>query len=82
MLIQAASDFDINLKESILIGDRLTDLQAGYNAGLQKFVHVLTGHGLRERKDVEVKFLNNFGNNRAYLIDNLLTFPSTKLLKI
>ena len=35
MIIQAASDFDINLKESILIGDRLTDLLAGYNAGLQ-----------------------------------------------
>ena len=45
MIIQAASDFDINLKESILIGDRLTDLLAGYNAGLRKFVHVLTGHG-------------------------------------
>lgn len=82
MIIQAASDFDINLKESILIGDRLTDLLAGYNAGLRKFVHVLTGHGIKERKDIEKKFLNKYKNNNVYLIDNLITFPINKLLTI
>lgn len=82
MLIQAACDFDINLKESILIGDRLTDLLAGYNAGLRKFVHVLTGHGVKERKDIEKKFLNKYEKNDVYFIDNLITFPFNKLLTI
>ena len=82
MLVQAALDFDINLKESILIGDRLTDLLAGHNAGLQRFVHVLTGHGLNERKDIEEKFLNNCDHNNVYFVNNLLSFPFNKLLKI
>lgn len=83
MLIQAAFDFEINLHESILVGDRLTDLLAGHKAGLQKFVHVLTGHGLKERKDIEENFskICKDNNNNLYLIDNLLKFPINNLLK-
>jgi histidinol phosphatase-like enzyme len=31
------------------VGDRLSDLQAGFEAGLQGGLHVLTGHGLQDR---------------------------------
>ena len=82
MLMQASFDFDINLKDSILIGDRLTDLLAGHNAGLQKFVHVLTGHGVEEKKYIKEKFLNNYENNSVYFVDNLLNFPFNELLMI
>ena len=76
MIIQASLDLKINLQNSILIGDRLTDLQAGYRAGIKKLIHVMTGHGSKERDEV----INNFknGNSNDYeiiLINNLLEFP-------
>ena len=57
MILKAANKFKINLKDSILIGDRLTDLKAGLNAGIGNLVHLLTGHGLDEREDV-YEFIN------------------------
>ena len=33
MLLKAAADFDIDLSNSFMIGDRISDLQAGSNAG-------------------------------------------------
>ncbi|MDB2676311.1 HAD family hydrolase [Amylibacter sp.] len=35
MIIQAVDEFNINLSESILIGDKLSDIQAGLNAGVR-----------------------------------------------
>ncbi len=82
MILKAAEQFKINLKESYLIGDRITDLQAGVNAGIGNVVHLLTGHGLNEREEVKnnVKnkklfFLNNKSSN-LYLLDNLADFNS------
>lgn len=34
MLLQAEKDFNINLGQSIFIGDKLSDVQAGLNAGV------------------------------------------------
>jgi D-glycero-D-manno-heptose 1,7-bisphosphate phosphatase len=39
MILKASKEHDINLKKSILIGDRLTDLQAGLAAGIGQLVH-------------------------------------------
>ena len=82
MILKASEQFKINLKGSFLIGDRITDLQAGVNAGIGNVVHLLTGHGLNERKEVkknvkneEVFFLNN-KSSKIHLLDNLLDFPS------
>ena len=36
MLLQAAKEFDIDLENSIIIGDKERDIQAGINAGLLK----------------------------------------------
>ena len=52
MLLEASKDFNINLSNSIIIGDRLSDLKSGENAGLKNLVHVLTGHGQNERGKV------------------------------
>jgi len=52
MIFKAANKFEINLKDSILVGDRLSDLKAGLNAGIGNLVHLLTGHGLDERESV------------------------------
>ena len=36
MLLQAESEFGINLSESIIIGDKESDIEAGLNAGLKE----------------------------------------------
>ena len=36
MIMQATNDLGINLKKSILIGDKLSDMQAAYKAGIPK----------------------------------------------
>ena len=35
LIFQAAKEYDINLPDSILIGDKESDIQAGYNAGIK-----------------------------------------------
>ena len=49
MLLEAAKDLRVDLSQSTIIGDRLSDLKAGTNAGLSALIHVLTGHGQKER---------------------------------
>ncbi len=46
MLHQAAKDLNINLAESIMIGDALSDLEAGIRAGLKHTILLETGRGL------------------------------------
>ena len=44
MLYRAAREHNIDLSESILIGDKISDMQAGINAGLKSVFLVSTGH--------------------------------------
>ncbi|MBO7328545.1 MAG: HAD family hydrolase [Lentisphaeria bacterium] len=44
MLLQAAADFDVDLSESYMIGDRIHDLFAGVNAGCAGVCLVTTGY--------------------------------------
>ncbi len=47
MLLQAAKEFDIDLENSILIGDKQRDIDAAYNAGLK------TAYLFNEKKDIK-----------------------------
>ena len=49
MLFAAAELLNLRLSESWIVGDHSTDIEAGRAAGLFGGLHVLTGHGLRER---------------------------------
>lgn len=44
MLLQAAKDFNLDLSASVLIGDKLSDVQAGKKAGVGRNVIVESGH--------------------------------------
>ncbi len=44
MLLQAGKDFDLDLSASVLIGDKLSDVQAGKKAGVGRAVIVDSGH--------------------------------------
>ena len=52
MLINASFTMKINLKKSILIGDRLSDIMCAFNGGIRKVFHVETGHGEFERSEI------------------------------
>ena len=54
LLLAAAKDFEIDFEKSCIIGDKISDLEAGFSAGCRKGVLVLTGHG----KEQELKELS------------------------
>ncbi|MBI5390513.1 D-glycero-beta-D-manno-heptose 1,7-bisphosphate 7-phosphatase [Candidatus Woesearchaeota archaeon] len=47
MLHEAAKDYDLDLSQCIMIGDKAADIEAGKAAGC-KTIFVLTGHGTKE----------------------------------
>jgi D-glycero-D-manno-heptose 1,7-bisphosphate phosphatase len=85
MLLEAGRDLNVDLKRSILIGDRLSDLEAGARAGVKTLVHVLTGHGQEERpvikgwanKELEVKVQDHKPD--MWFLDSLVDFPESLL---
>jgi D-glycero-D-manno-heptose 1,7-bisphosphate phosphatase len=43
MILQAQAEFNIDLSQSVLIGDNITDIQAGLNAGVGRNIWVQSG---------------------------------------
>ncbi len=64
-LFDARNLFNLNLAESFMVGDKLIDLECGWNAGVKRSILVRTGYGSDvERDDAEqIK--------RAIVVDNL-----------
>ncbi|MFA6431489.1 MAG: D-glycero-beta-D-manno-heptose 1,7-bisphosphate 7-phosphatase [Candidatus Margulisiibacteriota bacterium] len=48
LIRKAAKDLNIDLSASFMIGDKVTDIEAGQKAGV-KTIFVLTGHGEKEK---------------------------------
>ena len=46
-LFDARDEFKINLAESFMVGDKLIDLECGWNAGVKKSILVRTGYGAK-----------------------------------
>jgi D-glycero-D-manno-heptose 1,7-bisphosphate phosphatase len=44
-LFDARDEFGLNLAESFMVGDKLIDLECGWNAGIKKSILVRTGYG-------------------------------------
>jgi len=66
MLKRAKKDLDLDLKCSFLIGDKITDIEAGYRAGC-KTILVLTGQGNGELKKIsEMDIKPNYISNDLY----------------
>ncbi len=92
MILEAKKDLNIDLKSSIIIGDRLSDVVAGIKAGLKITYHVKTGYGDIERANIEkltkknsddnfqVSFLNEFNKPIMRFIDNLEDILNDKSL--
>jgi D-glycero-D-manno-heptose 1,7-bisphosphate phosphatase len=51
MLLEAARRYDIDLENSIIIGDKLADIEAGKAAGCRSIL-VRTGYGINEEHQI------------------------------
>ena len=60
MLLAAARLLNLDLSDSWIVGDRASDVLAGYNAGLRGAVHVLTGQGRHHRQAALDSHLEGF----------------------
>ena len=53
-LFDARDEFGLDLARSFMVGDKLIDLECGWNAGVQKSILVRTGYGAEvERESLE-----------------------------
>lgn len=64
MLLQARDDFNVNLSESILVGDKESDIKAGLAAGVGLNVLVRSGHQVDENL-----------TNADVIIDSIYNLP-------
>ncbi|GAB4532455.1 MAG: D-glycero-beta-D-manno-heptose 1,7-bisphosphate 7-phosphatase [Anaerolineales bacterium] len=67
MLLQAARDLCLDLSRSWMVGDALTDIQAGHAAGVAHIVLVRTGRGDTQRRLPQAQTLDGY-----LLVDDLL----------
>jgi D-glycero-D-manno-heptose 1,7-bisphosphate phosphatase len=49
-LFDARDELGLNLAESFMVGDKLIDLECGWNAGVKKSILVRTGYGAEEER--------------------------------
>lgn len=56
MLLHAAQEMGLDLNSSIIVGDKVSDLESGRRAGVKYLVHVMTGYGESHRSEVGRRF--------------------------
>jgi D-glycero-D-manno-heptose 1,7-bisphosphate phosphatase len=76
LILQAAEALSIDLSSSALIGDALTDIQAGIAAGIQTLILVKTGRGQEQYQSPQTK---NFP--QLLITDHLLSAINIVLSK-
>ncbi|HEY1717025.1 MAG TPA: HAD family hydrolase [Verrucomicrobiae bacterium] len=64
-LFDARDEFDLDLAESFMVGDKLIDLECGWNAGVKKSILVRTGYGAETERAAAGKFAS------AVIVDDL-----------
>lgn len=66
-LFDARDEFGIDLASSYMIGDKLIDLECGWNAGVRASILVRTGYGLETERKQAASLA------RAVVVDDLLS---------
>jgi len=85
MLLLAGRGLKLDLKKSLLVGDRLSDLGAWSCAGVKRLIHVLTGHGQSERAQIKAwteqdqEGCGQSPKSELYYLDALTRFPISLL---
>ena len=65
-LFDARKEFNLNLAESFMVGDKLIDLECGWNAGVKQSILVRTGYGTEVERSAAGKFAS------AVIVDDLV----------
>ena len=69
-LFDARDEFNLDLAQSFMIGDKLIDLECGWNAGVKECILVRTGYGAGLERDSAAKL------RRAGIVDDLAAAAS------
>ena len=64
-LFDARAEFGLTLEESYMVGDKLIDLECGWNAGVKRSILVRTGYGTRVEQQPALE-------ERAVVVDDLV----------
>ena len=64
-LFDARDEFGLDLAKSFMVGDKLIDLECGWNAGVQKSILVRTGYGRETERQHAAQI------TRALVVDDL-----------
>jgi len=64
-LFDARDEFGLDLAQSYMIGDKLIDLECGWNAGVKQSILVRTGYGAEQEREVAEKL------GPAVIVDDL-----------
>ncbi len=67
LILKAANDLEINLSESVIIGDAFSDLEAGQTAGVHAKILVLTGRGKEQLDCMKPNHLDAFAIHNSLL---------------
>src|SRR5579862_8249884 len=66
-LFDARDEFGLDLSSSYIIGDKLSDLECGWNAGVRKSILVRTGYGAEAERKSQARL------GDALVVDDLAT---------
>lgn len=79
MLKRASNDLDIRIENSIMVGDRKSDLEAGWRAGIRKLVYIQNKEDGVVKKSIElwVEEINRLDKRKTEIrsINSLDDFP-------
>ncbi len=71
LIFKAAAEHSIDLKRSIMIGDKISDYYAGINAGLSMSILVKSGHKLNSKYLKDLKYITNDLLSSSKLIEKI-----------
>jgi D-glycero-D-manno-heptose 1,7-bisphosphate phosphatase len=74
-LFDARDEFNLNLAESFMVGDKLIDLECGWNASVKKSMLVRTGYGAEVERAAAGKFasaviVNDLNGAADWILDS------------
>jgi D-glycero-D-manno-heptose 1,7-bisphosphate phosphatase len=69
MILSASNKYDIDLKKSFLVGDNITDIQAGRNAGVKKCFQLVKNQKKLQSNLVDYNFISIY-SVACYLKEN------------
>ncbi len=77
MILNAASEFKVDLKQSFMVGDRLSDLESAERAGCQCGYLVRTGYGSEVIRNQQPKNVKIADDLNAAVADYIANNPKT-----